>query len=192
MYIDVSLNPQKQLLSLDDKIDAFGMFNRLNFSSKARSYTYRFQDNFDSREEAMFEGLKKNFPESFENLSNYLRDIYVFEPDASKVHFDSNSAILKSQYTQEVDNLIFLMKLFPNSTYEIGAHTDNVGTEKANFELSQNRANSIVNYMIDNGIDANRLFPVGFGESNPRADNSTEAGRALNRRVEFKVIDTGY
>jgi outer membrane protein OmpA-like peptidoglycan-associated protein len=73
---------------------------------------------------------------------------------------------------------------------EISGHTDNVGTEQYNVELSEKRARSVYNYLIDKGIDPKRLSYEGYGESDPIATNETEEGRAKNRRTEIKIL--GY
>ena len=72
---------------------------------------------------------------------------------------------------------------------EISGHTDNSGTEEYNLNLSEKRAKSVCEYLITKGIQENRLLYKGFGASKPIADNKTEAGKALNRRTEFKIID---
>jgi len=76
----------------------------------------------------------------------------------------------------------------PEFNLDINGHTDSVGDEAKNLDLSQRRADSVKKYLTDKGIDASRMTARGFGETLPIADNSTAAGRAKNRRVEFKVI----
>ena len=77
----------------------------------------------------------------------------------------------------------------PSLRIRINGHTDSVGNKESNQELSQNRANTIAVMLIQNGIAKDRIEWEGFGEEMPIADNSTEKGRAINRRVEFEVID---
>ncbi|MFO0005936.1 MAG: OmpA family protein, partial [bacterium] len=72
---------------------------------------------------------------------------------------------------------------------EVQGHTDDVGNDTFNLELSQARADSVVRWFVENGIDPARLRAVGYGETLPIADNMTDAGRAENRRVEFKLIE---
>ena len=72
---------------------------------------------------------------------------------------------------------------------EIGGHTDNKGAIEYNQRLSENRAKSVVKYLINKGIDEKRLKFKGYGELHPIDNNDTEAGRFNNRRVEFKIID---
>ncbi len=77
----------------------------------------------------------------------------------------------------------------PNIRTEVEGHTDSVGTDVYNQALSQRRAESVMSYLISHGISSSRLEAKGLGESNPIADNSTEDGRALNRRVELKPVE---
>ncbi|MCK4749148.1 MAG: OmpA family protein, partial [Bacteroidales bacterium] len=67
-------------------------------------------------------------------------------------------------------------------------HTDNTGTREHNQSLSEERARSVVDYLVDKGINIDHLKPAGYGDRHPVADNSTEAGRAGNRRTELKII----
>lgn len=92
--------------------------------------------------------------------------------------------------------VLVIMNEFPQIIVEIGSHTDSKGTDSYNEKLSQRRAQSVVNYLIENGIDKNRLRAKGYGESVPIAPNVNEdgsdnpVGRAKNRRTEFLVIGT--
>ena len=71
---------------------------------------------------------------------------------------------------------------------EIGGHTDDVGSDIQNLELSESRAQAVRTHLIDAGVPSNRIEAKGYGESRPREKNSTAEGRAKNRRTEFKVI----
>ncbi len=89
----------------------------------------------------------------------------------------------------ELNRLLKLMQEKPTLKIQIEGHTDNVGSDKANIELSQNRANSVYNYLVEKGIDANRIKVFGYGKSKPIANNQTDEGRQRNRRVEFVVLE---
>ena len=104
------------------------------------------------------------------------------------VFFDVNKFDLKSESEAELDVVVRLMNDNPTVKIQIGGHTDNVGKPADNLTLSNNRAKSVVNYIISKGIPATRLSAKGFGETQPVGDNKTEEGKALNRRTEMKVI----
>ena len=99
-----------------------------------------------------------------------------------------NQYTLLDESKSELNTLIDLMTKNPNLTIEIGGHTDNTGIEKENQELSQKRAEAVVEFLVANGIAKERLVAKGYAASRPVADNKTEAGKALNRRTEFKVL----
>ncbi len=105
------------------------------------------------------------------------------------VFFETDSYVLKPESQVELNKLIDFLKKNLNRKVEIGGHTDNVGSEEHNKNLSQNRANSVVNYLVKNGIDAKRLSAKGYGFSEPIAENNTTEGKALNRRTECKIIE---
>jgi len=104
------------------------------------------------------------------------------------IFFDTDKYELKPESKTELDKLVNLLIKNPSLKIEIGGHTDNVGDEKYNLTLSQNRAKSVCDYLIQNKIAKERLKYVGYGESKPIETNETELGRANNRRTEFKVI----
>ena len=87
-----------------------------------------------------------------------------------------------------MDKLIQFLKDNPETRLEIQGHTDNTGSLNLNNNLSQSRANSVVDYLTKNGIDRNQLTAKGYGPSLPVADNATAEGRTKNRRVVMKVL----
>lgn len=105
------------------------------------------------------------------------------------VYYDIDSDLLKDGSKKIIDStLLAILKESPELIVEISSHTDSTGLESYNSKLSQKRAETVVNYLIEKGIDKNRLIAIGYGDSRPVADNSTEEGRSLNRRTEFKVV----
>jgi outer membrane protein OmpA-like peptidoglycan-associated protein len=76
----------------------------------------------------------------------------------------------------------------PEIIIELSAHTDDKGKHEYNMTLSNNRAKSAADYIISKGIDKNRIRSIGYGESKPLVPNSTDENRAINRRVEFKIL----
>ncbi len=106
----------------------------------------------------------------------------------NNVHFNTGSAELKTSSEQELKELVEYLNRKKEVQVEIGGHTDNVGEEEANKKLSQKRAEAVKQYLIKNGVSASRLKAVGYGETRPVADNSSDKGRALNRRTEVKIL----
>ncbi len=104
------------------------------------------------------------------------------------VFFDVNKAELKPESMIELDKVVQLLKDNPTIKIEIDGHTDNVGKPADNLTLSNNRAKAVINYFLYKGITADRLSSKGFGETKPVAENTSEQGRAKNRRTELKVV----
>lgn len=105
------------------------------------------------------------------------------------IFFDVNQAFLRPESYAELDRLVRLMNENPDLKIEIQAHTDNQGRAAYNKKLSDRRADSALQYLIENGIEPERMRSVGFGDTKPVADNTTEEGRQKNRRVELIIID---
>ncbi|MDT8311073.1 MAG: OmpA family protein [Methylophaga sp.] len=106
------------------------------------------------------------------------------------VNFAFDKAVLTPEAEMTLDEAVALMQETDEVLeVRVEGHTDNVGSEQYNMDLSQRRAESVVQYLVDNGINASRLIPVGMGEGFPVANNETDAGRAANRRVDFVVVE---
>lgn len=103
------------------------------------------------------------------------------------VFYETDSYLLKDESISELNKLTELLNLNPTLTIEVGGHTDNVGSASYNLALSENRAKSVAQYLTENGIDASRITWKGYGLTKPIGDNSTEDGRAENRRTEIKI-----
>lgn len=106
----------------------------------------------------------------------------------NNIFFDEYSANLKEESKPELDRLVKLMKENSDMVIEIAGHTDAVGSDSENQLLSDKRAAAVREYLISKGIKANRLYSIGYGESQPVADNNNDIDRQLNRRVEFKIL----
>jgi type IX secretion system PorP/SprF family membrane protein len=104
--------------------------------------------------------------------------------------FKTGKAELDQRSFRLLDQMVDFLNQNPNIKIEIGGHTDNIGSDGSNQRLSEARANSAVDYIANKGIGKGRLQAKGYGEAKPRADNGTDDGKALNRRVEMKVTGT--
>jgi len=106
-----------------------------------------------------------------------------------EVLFPTNSAEIRAESASELDRVASLLRSMPAFTGVIEGHTDDVGSARNNQLLSQRRAEAVLDYLVEHGVDATRLRAEGFGESRPEADNSTAEGRAQNRRVLLRRAD---
>ena len=107
---------------------------------------------------------------------------------AKTILFDTGKATIKFQSAEVLNQILNVLKKYPNSRFRIEGHTDSVGKKAKNMILSQNRADAVKVYLIQGGIDASRLESQGFGPEKPVADNKTKAGREQNRRVEINLV----
>jgi outer membrane protein OmpA-like peptidoglycan-associated protein len=106
-----------------------------------------------------------------------------------KVEFENDSAVLKDSSKGLLDEVVQVMKDHPEIEHvRIAGHTDSNGSHDHNQKLSTARAESVKKYLIDHGVAADRLAAKGYGQDRPIADNTTDAGRAENRRVEIHIL----
>jgi outer membrane protein OmpA-like peptidoglycan-associated protein len=103
------------------------------------------------------------------------------------VYFETGKASIQSKSYQYINKMVDYLRIKKKTVIEIGGHTDNVGGLN-NLTLSQERANAVRNYLIEKGIEANRVMAKGYGYARPIDKNTTEEGRRKNRRVEVKII----
>ena len=102
--------------------------------------------------------------------------------------FDFDRAELKPQYFSVLDQAAVRLSRSPMTRAEIQGHTDNIGTEEYNLNLSEKRARKVKAYLVQKGVESDRLLPKGFGFTVNAASNKNVAGRALNRRVEIILV----
>jgi len=106
---------------------------------------------------------------------------------SSNVLFGFDSSNLSADAKVNLDKLVKILNVYPDTDIEVQGHTDSKGTESYNQNLSQTRAGAVSGYLFNNGISNNRIRTKGFGENMPKYDNNTENGRSQNRRVEFLI-----
>jgi outer membrane protein OmpA-like peptidoglycan-associated protein/tetratricopeptide (TPR) repeat protein len=104
------------------------------------------------------------------------------------IFFDTNKFDLESESKAELQKLIEFLTVNPDIHIEISGHTDNVGPNQINQTLSENRARSVYQYLVNKGVVSSRLVYKGYGETQPIAPNDTDDNRAKNRRTEFKIM----
>ena len=108
--------------------------------------------------------------------------------ELNNIYFDHDRADFLPRSFLELDALVDVMKTNPDMVIEVHGHTDDVGTDEYNHELSVARANAVVEYLVTRGVEQGRLSSRGFGSTMPVNPNSSENGRQENRRVEFLVV----
>jgi outer membrane protein OmpA-like peptidoglycan-associated protein len=104
------------------------------------------------------------------------------------VTFGFDSAALNPQFNSVLDKVAQTLTEFDQTVIQIAGHTDSTGSHAYNMKLSEQRAGSVKSYLAGRGVPAQRMQTVGAGPDHPIADNSTEAGRAENRRVEITIV----
>jgi len=115
----------------------------------------------------------------------------VFKPVVlPNVQFYTNSANLIPTSLSDIQQLAQHLMDTPELEAIVIGHTDNIGETKANLNLSQRRAETVRNVLISMGVEADRIRAIGKGDSSPKADNGTEEGRLMNRRVEVQLVET--
>ncbi len=144
--------------------------------------------------------LEEGKPESFTVAANigvrqtgqpatiaHCRDLLVAELQRGRVEFQGAKAQIADDSYGLLDRVAATLVRCPEARVEIGAHTDAEGSAARNRDLTQTRAEAIVDYLVDAGVMREQLTPVGYGETRPVADNNTPAGRSQNRRIEFTM-----
>ncbi len=106
----------------------------------------------------------------------------------ANVFFDFGQSTLRPESFSELDRLAEFLKAKSTIFIELHGHTDNVGSDQANKQLSKDRVEAVRSYLVNTGIESTRMKTIGYGESKPVASNETEEGRQQNRRVEFKIV----
>ena len=107
--------------------------------------------------------------------------------DFDRLTFDTGKDTLQPSSQEQLNNVVAILKAYPNVHVKIGGYTDNTGNAGANLKLSDDRAKNVMNALVAGGIDQSRLEAKGYGEEHPVASNDTEEGRAQNRRISLLV-----
>ncbi len=105
----------------------------------------------------------------------------------SNITFDFGKADIKAGFYDVLNSVALVLNEYNRSVVDVYGHTDNVGSDQANFDLSIQRSESVANYLAGQQVNPQRLSLQGFGETRPIASNATESGRAQNRRVEIRI-----
>ncbi|MBK6267368.1 OmpA family protein [Marivirga sp. S37H4] len=129
-----------------------------------------------------------------QDFLNYNKDLFLDPIEVGvtviikNIYFNFDKSDLKTESFPELNRLTNLMQTNPGITIEIAGHTDDKGSDDYNMDLSDGRARAVMNYLLEQGIDPDRMLAKGYGESQPISTNHTEEGRAENRRVVFTIL----
>ncbi|MEM1137069.1 MAG: OmpA family protein, partial [Bacteroidota bacterium] len=149
------------------------------FNAKSKSFV-SVSDNLDLSQFAEYKELQRNLTLMPIEIGATVR--------LNNIFFENAKSTLKENSFAELKKVIKLMQENSEMEILISGHTDAVGSEASNQELSEARAASVMRYLAENGIEANRISSKGFGESKPISENNTDEGKQLNRRVEFTIL----
>lgn len=144
-----------------------------------------------SKENYLFQSLSFNYSKNSKDVEI---DVYLEPIDKAaritlqNIFFETGKWELHEKSKLELDRLFKFLKENNSLKIEIGGHTDDIGKDEDNLSLSEKRAEAVVNYLLEKGIDAARLVAKGYGETEPVVPNNSEEHRAKNRRIEFKVL----
>ncbi len=184
--IDITDNEKNELIFTSQSNESTGRFlvslpSGKNYGLAVHADNYLFHsENFDIPAATEYQEVEKEIA-----LNNIKKDVKI---TLRNVFFETGSAKLKPTSYAELGRLTQLLNDMPTLRIEISGHTDNKGGYANNKRLSEARAKAVVTFLISEGIPAERLEYKGYSSDQPVADNKTAAGRALNRRVEFKVL----
>jgi len=156
----------------DDDNDGDGLPDRIDHCVNDPETVNEYQDG---------DGCPDSIPERIKKFTGVIRGIT----------FETNKAIIRPTSEPVLYEALGVLTEYPDLRLEIQGHTDDVGDDRFNLELSERRAAAVVDWFIIHGVDATRLRSVGYGELKPVAENLSDAGRAENRRVEFRRLGLG-
>jgi outer membrane protein OmpA-like peptidoglycan-associated protein len=149
--------------------------------------------NSNGQNDDVFKINVKTIPEPILLVDNKIEE--KKEVESVKFKPEKNINFAFDSYAIQEDHKIYLLEIATEMKKDstlyliVSGHTDNVGDKSYNLELSKKRANAVKKYLIKNGVNSNRIIAEGYGFSKPIESNNTAEGRALNRRVDFKILE---
>lgn len=193
---------RKDSLPLSSKVQCFDLSGKYEVQTQKTGEDGEFLFSLPAEGQYRVIAEKDNYiPQSIHLDMDYLEgknieeNIYItpLEEGAkvilNNVFFAFDEATLENSSYGELDKVAEFLKINPNVKIRVEGHADSKGTERYNFLLSKNRAEAVRNYLIDQGVDKERVDTKALGETQPVAENTGEEGRSLNRRVEFVVVE---
>lgn len=174
--IDITVDGRDLAMSgtLSSAIDRDGLVESIRNIDGVRIVVDEMEE-FDPQEQAQLDRL--GFKDNLATI------------DFSRVAFERGSASLTPNSRAALQQLVQLLRTNPQFRIRVSGHTDNTGRAEVNLRISRQRAGSVADYLIDNGVNADQIVAQGYGATRPIADNSTEAGRSANRRIEVNYVN---
>ena len=192
MNANVSLKDMTSGRTVNAENVATGIYRFDIFNEEAAEYVLAVQKNG-----FIYKSLQVSVPGATSESQEFRRKVSLdgitadYRMILDFVYFNFNSAQLREESNDELQRLAQFLQSSPGTNVEIAGHTDNIGPKTYNQQLSENRAQSIVNYLVEQGISVEQVIAKGYGEDDPIASNDDEKeGRELNRRVEMRVLGT--
>jgi len=195
---ETKLPLEAEIIVVDDSTDQqVGVFTSEKYTGKF-SIALPSGNNYGisiAKDGYLFHSENLNVPHLAE-YSEVRKDIYLnpikdgTAEILKNVFFDTDKNTLRKESKAELDKLYALLEAKPHIHVEIAGYTDDRSSPDYNQVLSEARAAAVVQYLLDKGLDKNKIMARGFGEQNPIASNETEEGRQQNRRIEYMILDT--
>lgn len=153
---------------------------------------FKYEVEVEVPDKAYFSYTNNIYPSSKTGVNELIIELTEIKKDLKftlkHINYEYNSAELLQSSHRDLSKVIKLLRDYEGVAIEISAHTDSDGSDAYNLSLSEKRAESVVNYLIQYGISTDRLTPKGYGETQPMAPNDSDENKALNRRVEMKIL----
>ncbi len=179
---------------INDKIEADVIFNEES-STFSLELPLGTQYTINAKAEGYYPMIETvDLSKEKENVK-VLKDLYLAPIEVGQsirlnnIFFETGKANLKTDSYPELERVLTFLKENPKMKIEIAGHTDNVGSAASNKKLSGDRAKAVETYLVSKGLEDDRITHKGYGSTKPEADNATEEGRSLNRRVEFTILE---
>jgi len=201
-YVKGTVYDAKTKQKLEAKIDLYNLANdsiESTVKSDAQNGDYLIVLNkgseyalYVNKAGYLFKSLSFNYSEK--DAKDVIIDVYLEQAvtgskiTLNNIFFETAKWDLQEKSKTELSRILKFMKENPLVKIEIGGHTDDVGSDAANLDLSKKRAQSVVDYLSKIGIPVSRLLSKGYGETQPLNPNTSEENRAMNRRIEFKIL----
>ncbi|MEM9919977.1 MAG: OmpA family protein [Bacteroidota bacterium] len=177
----------QRLIALADKINGEkDYYEELYEATNGQQMTNRIIDELSGDYDALYNGLRKERGQLLQNI-RAMEDRLIDSIEYKDILFDSSSYELKTDHQKTLHQVALLLKKKNHWKIDLSGHTDDVGSDQSNNELSRNRAEAVKTYLIEQGVLPEQIQTFSHGESQPRLPNTSDSSRAVNRRTELSI-----